>query len=1221
MAKKLTIEQKYPNITDREHVLSKDMWAGTRKTTESTEFIIDETGVGRLRTVKYSPALMKLIDEPLVNALDQFMREPKMREIRVTFDKNGEVTIYNDGPGLEVEKHSELGVYVPQMVFGMLFKGSNVRADENSIVGGTNGVGAKISNIMSTQFTVETVDIERDKYYRQTWHNNMEIVDNPIVIELAVMQKKFPQLAVPHTSLKFTPDYVKLFDYASGATAYEQLIDIVRTRVYMAANYGAYCCPGRKCRVVFNGAEINCDAPKFAAMLFPGMPTFTTIMSPATMTANGKPVVSKYKYPWQVTAVVLQDDNNGYNQISNVNGVVVRQGRHTRKIYNLIIDAVEENITKVFKDKNVKFNKSYVTSYMFIIVNAQIPCPSWTGQRKDELETPIQDFAHYSLDPKFTAQIASKLKDTILSGMLNQKDINIAKTSKLEYDKYISAANLRNPFNSPPAMLLAAEGDSANEQMKNAFRNVKQLNNDRFGFISLGGVIMNARREITTITAMDGTRKQRKSQQLLNNALFKALIIVLGLNLNYKYDSLSPTYKREISELRYSCIVGCVDQDLDGVGNIFTLLLSMFEVLWPNLYKVGFIKRFATPILRAYPRNGGKVMSFYSEADYEDWVAELERAGKTVKTYRVNYYKGLGSHNRDESIKMVENFHQYLLTYYLDENSHSLFEVYCGDDPELRKQTLSRPTKTLDRERIREQLTTKMISCSDHLESEANIFQKDNIERHLDSAIDGFNQATRKIYHGAWQSIGTSKDPIKVAQLAGDIAKREDYHHGENVMGDSLKKQAFVAVGGKQLPIFVPYGNFGTRSCGGKASASVRYVKVRFNAEVNNLVYPPQDYQLLKFTFQEGNRSTPKYFVPIIPTGITESNFQPGHGWQIQTWSKDALDIIRIVRTLIRTEVYMSADRLSVFTMPIPEPSYYVHGWTGKIAKIQGKSCSIGKYTYDNSTNVIHITELPYRTWTNDYIEKLRKLMTVENPIVVDVKDNSDDRNINIRVTLSPDGYTRILNMYSALPSNIDAIIEYLKLRDSMNNQINLIGSNDEVVEFEDYAAVIRYWFPLRRDMYYARMDRIEVITNLKILMTQNIIRYIKERDNIGVSKCKLTDLIARLTEMKFDKIYRARISDPDFLPTNKLRDVILYDPAASYDYLIDLTDRAKTADALVKQEEKLAELINHLETMNARRQLNKLYLWEEELDKLEHIINDGKKTNWMFDESGKYIL
>jgi hypothetical protein len=190
-----------------------------------------------------------------------------------------------------------------------------------------------------------------------------------------------------------------------------------------------------------------------------------------------------------------------------------------------------------------------------------------------------------------------------------------------------------------------------------------------------------------------------------------------------------------------------------------------------------------------------------------------------------------------------------------------------------------------------------------------------------------------------------------------------------------------------------------------------------------------------------------------------------------------------------------------------------------------------------------------------------------------------------------------------------------------MNNQINLIGSNDEVVEFEDYAAVIRYWFPLRRDMYYARMDRIEVITNLKILMTQNIIRYIKERDNIGVSKCKLTDLIARLTEMKFDKIYRARISDPDFLPTNKLRDVVLYDPAASYDYLIDLTDRAKTADALVKQEEKLAELINHLETMNARRQLNKLYLWEEELDKLEHIINDGKKTNWMFDESGKYIL
>ena len=333
MARKLTIEEKYPNITEREHVLNKDMWAGTRKITEFTEFIIDETGAGHLKTVKYSPALLKLVDEPLVNALDQFIREPKMREIRVTFDKTGEVTIYNDGPGLEVEKHTELNVYVPQMVFGMLFKGSNVRSDENSIIGGTNGVGAKISNIMSTQFMVETVDVERSKYYRQTWHNHMETVDAPIVVELATMQKKFPQLAVPHTTLKFTPDYVNLFGYADGAAAYEQLIDVVRTRVYMAANYGAYCCPGRKCRVIFNDVEIVCDAPRLAATLFPGMPTFTTTMAPATVAANGKPIVSKYKYPWQVTAVVLQDDNGGYNQISNVNGVVVRQGRHTRKIY------------------------------------------------------------------------------------------------------------------------------------------------------------------------------------------------------------------------------------------------------------------------------------------------------------------------------------------------------------------------------------------------------------------------------------------------------------------------------------------------------------------------------------------------------------------------------------------------------------------------------------------------------------------------------------------------------------------------------------------------------------------------------------------------------------------------------------------------------------------------------------------------------------------------
>ena len=1220
MTTKLTIEEKYPNITEQDHVMKKDMWAGTKEQVESTEFIIAADGTGKLTTVKYSPAWMKCIDEPIVNALDQFVREPGMKTLRVNFDTNGAVCIYNDGPGIEVALHKQLNVYVPQIVFGMLFKGSNINNNGESIVGGTNGVGAKISNIFATEFTIETVDVERELFYKQTWKDHMKNPPSaPTIIPLAKLRSTpaVANLATPHTSLTFKPDYEGLFGYTDLRAHIAELTDVVRTRVYMAAVYGSYCAQGRKCRVYFNDVEITCDAPSLAAKLFPGASTYTTIMAPTSANISASPdsKLAKYKYPWQVTAVIMQADNNGYNQLSNVNGVVVRQGRHTKKIYSLITDAIEEKIVKVFEDKQVKFNKSYVTSYMFLIVNAQIPCPAWTGQRKDEMDTPMTAFANYVLDPKFTNQVAAKLKDHILIGMLNQKDVDIAKTSKLEYDKYIPAANLRNPFNEPRAMLLAAEGDSANEQIKNAFRNVAKLNNDRYGFISLGGVIMNARREIKILTAIDGSTKQQKSRQLMNNALFKALIIVLGLNLNYKYDPASPTYKREIGELKYSCIVGCVDQDYDGIGNIFSLLASMFEVLWPNLYKIGFVKRFATPIQRAYPKSGGKVLSFYSDAEYDEWCCQMESSGKSTGAYRIYYYKGLGSHSREESIKMVENFHDYLMTYYLDDMSHTLFDVYYGNNPELRKRVLSKPTDVPSREKTLEQLKTRAVSCSDHLSYLANIFQKDNIERHLDSAIDGFNQSTRKIYHGAWLSIGNSKEAVKVAQLAGDIAKREDYHHGENVLGDSLKKQAFVAVGGKQLPIFVPFGNFGTRSCGGKASASVRYVKVKFNAKVNNLLYPPQDYELLEFTYEEGNRSTPKYFVPIIPTGITESNLQPGHGWQIQVWAKDAIDLIRIVQFMIKNEVW--GDSASQ-PMVIPEPAYYTNGWTGRIIKMHGKSYSVGKYRYEKDH--IYISELPYRTWTNDYISWIKDRIEAQDPYIESCKDNSNDKIINICIRLRPGAYDKIHSLYTELSSGIDPIIEYFKLRDSMSNQLNLIGAKGEVIEFGGYADVIKYWFPLRRDMYYMRMDRIEILLELEILMYSNVVRYIKEHETIGVSKRKLAALITQLETLKFDKIYKARLLNPDFTPTGKLRDVVL-GADASYDYLIDLTDRSKTAEELAIKETKLGELTARLEALRANRSANKLYLWEEELARLQQVITEGIKTSWTFGESGKYIL
>ena len=41
------------------------------------------------------------------------------------------------------------------------------------MTGGRNGYGAKLANIFSTEFVIETCDGSREKRYRQVFRNNM----------------------------------------------------------------------------------------------------------------------------------------------------------------------------------------------------------------------------------------------------------------------------------------------------------------------------------------------------------------------------------------------------------------------------------------------------------------------------------------------------------------------------------------------------------------------------------------------------------------------------------------------------------------------------------------------------------------------------------------------------------------------------------------------------------------------------------------------------------------------------------------------------------------------------------------------------------------------------------------------------------------------------------------------------------------------------------------
>ena len=124
-----------------------------------------------------------------------------MKYIKVTIDKeNNSISVKNGGKGIPIEIHKEYNIYVPQLIFGNLLTSSNYNDDIKKTTGGRNGYGAKLTNIFSKKFIVETADKKNGKIYKQIFSNNMLKVTEPEI-------KKYNK--EDFTCITFQPDLQK----------------------------------------------------------------------------------------------------------------------------------------------------------------------------------------------------------------------------------------------------------------------------------------------------------------------------------------------------------------------------------------------------------------------------------------------------------------------------------------------------------------------------------------------------------------------------------------------------------------------------------------------------------------------------------------------------------------------------------------------------------------------------------------------------------------------------------------------------------------------------------------------------------------------------------------------------------------------------------------------------------------------------------------------------
>ena len=106
----------------------------------------------------------------------------------------------NDGNGIDVAKHPEYDVYIPEMVFGQLRTSTNYNKEEKKIVGGKNGFGFKLVLIWSSYGYIETVDHIRGLKYTQEFKDNLNTTCDPKITKTK---------AKPYTKIVFKPDYAR----------------------------------------------------------------------------------------------------------------------------------------------------------------------------------------------------------------------------------------------------------------------------------------------------------------------------------------------------------------------------------------------------------------------------------------------------------------------------------------------------------------------------------------------------------------------------------------------------------------------------------------------------------------------------------------------------------------------------------------------------------------------------------------------------------------------------------------------------------------------------------------------------------------------------------------------------------------------------------------------------------------------------------------------------
>tara|TARA_B100001996_G_scaffold213294_1_gene163816 strand:+ start:518 stop:2488 length:1971 start_codon:yes stop_codon:yes gene_type:complete len=559
--------------------------------------------------------LHHLIYEVVDNSIDEALAG-YCSKITVVFNKDGSVTVEDNGRGIPVDIHKEEKKPAVEVVMTVLHAGGKFDKGSYKVSGGLHGVGVSVVNALSEWLWVE---VKRDgKIHRQEY----KIGDPQTGLKTTGTAKK------TGTKVCFYPD-TSIFKTITFE--YDIISERLRELAYLNSGLEIVLKDERH-------EDGQTDSFKFRG----GLSDFVKYLDENNNPLHNK-VITVNKETGEVPVEIALRYGNTYNDniltfVNNIN--TIEGGTHlsgfrsalTRSMNN---HAAKNNLIKAKKNEKINLSGEDFREGLTAIISVKVAEPQFEGQTKTKLGNGdvkgIVDKAVYEGILDFLEQNPSIGRRIIEKALLAARSRSAARKAR-ELIRRKSAlggsslpGKLSDCSNRDPVFceLYLVEGDSAGGSAKQGRDRRTQA------ILPLRGKVINS--------------EKARIDKLLSNNEVQSMITALGAGFGGSDDDSGEKSAGDFDseKLRYHKIIIMTDADVDG-SHIRTLLLTFFYRKMKEVIDGGYLYLALPPLYRV--SQGKKESYAYDDNERDLLIERMKKDNKNTKI-GIQRYKGLGEMN------------------------------------------------------------------------------------------------------------------------------------------------------------------------------------------------------------------------------------------------------------------------------------------------------------------------------------------------------------------------------------------------------------------------------------------------------------------------------------------------------------------------------------------------------------------------------------------------